>query len=187
MLLAKNNCICGQMANENIANNNKITNNTTQEEVNYADGVAGIETYDFSNLPDTKDKVEIKSVKKVKKSYNEEDLMLLAGIIQNEAGSDFCNDEMQKYVGSVVVNRVKSDYFPDSIEKVIFQKNPRQYDITDNFYSPTKRAIKNAKYVLENGSVLPSNCLFQGETKQGDGVYKTIKTIISTTYICYKN
>jgi spore germination cell wall hydrolase CwlJ-like protein len=186
MLLAKNNCICGQMANENIANNNKITNNVTQEEVNYVDGVAGIETYDFNDLPDTKDKVEIKSVKKVKKSYSEEDLMLLAGIIQNEAGSDFCSNYHQKIIASVVENRVKSDYFPDSIEEVIFQKG--QYAITDKeFYNPTKRAIRNAKYVLENGSILPSNCLFQSEFSQGDGVYLKIKTIISTTYICYKN
>jgi spore germination cell wall hydrolase CwlJ-like protein len=172
-----------QKKNENIRYERTIVKDEVNEPIDY---IVGLETYDFNNLPDVKDKVETKSVKKVKKSYSEEDLMLLAGIIQNEAGSDFCSNYHQKIIASVVENRVKSDYFPNSIEEVIFQKG--QYAITDKeFYNPTKRAIRNAKYVLENGSILPSNCLFQSEFSQGDGVYMKIKTIISTTYICYKN
>jgi hypothetical protein len=130
-------------------------------------------------------KVSIQKEKK-KHTYSKEDLMLLAGVIQNEAGSDFCTNYHQRVIGSVIINRVKSDYFPNSIKKVITQKG--QYDIHDeNLYNPSKRAIKNARYVLDNGSILPSNCLFQSEFPQGDFVYTTIETPISTTYICGKN
>lgn len=123
----------------------------------------------------------------IKEKYTKEDLKLLAGIIENEAGSDFCNDEMQLAVASVVINRVNSDQFPDTIKKVIFQKNPKQYAINKKIFKhPSTRAYKNAKYVLENGSTLPENCLFQSEFKQGK-VYKKFKTIISTTYICFKD
>ena len=131
-------------------------------------------------------KTEKKQTKK-KNNYSKEDLELLSGIIQNEAGSDFCSDYHQQCVASVVLNRTNSDYYPNSIKEVIFQNKPKQYDVQKEFYNPSKRAIKNAKYILENGSILPSNCLFQSEFKQGDGIYDSIDTPISTTYICYKN
>lgn len=123
------------------------------------------------------------------KPYTQEDLDLLAGIIENEAGGNFCSNKHQRAVCSVVINRVKSDYFPNTIKEVIFQDDPKQYDIRmERFNHPSKRAYKNAKYVLEHGSTLPDNCIFQSEYKQGDGVYgKPYKTPISTTYICYKD
>lgn len=144
-------------------------------------------------IPIVKEKVKKKTKHHKKKntkkhSYTKEDLRLLAGIIQNEAGSKFCNNRMQRDIASVVLNRVKSKYFPNTIRKVIFQKNPKQYDVRLNrFNHPSKRAIKNAKYVLEHGSTLPDSCIFQSEFRQGDFVYKVYKTKISTTYICYKN
>lgn len=133
--------------------------------------------------------VEVQKVKKEKKNtYSEEDLMLLAGIIENEANSDSCTDKHQRAVVSIVLNRVKSDYFPNTIEGVLFQTEPTiQYDIQPRFYNPTKRSIKNAKYVLENGSLYPSNCVFQSESLQGDGKYTEFKSNGSITYICYKN
>jgi hypothetical protein len=131
--------------------------------------------------------VQKEKKKESKNTYSAEDLKLLSGIVQNEAGSDYCSNYHQQCIASIVINRVKSDKYPDSIHDVIFQKDPTQYAIGDGFYNPTKRAIKNAKYILENGSILPSNCLFQSEFKQGDGVYDIIDTPRSTTYICYKN
>lgn len=124
-----------------------------------------------------------------KRSYTKEDLRLLAGIIESEAGANYCNNRHQLAVASVVLNRTKSKYFPKTIKDVIFQRNPKQYSInTKAFNHPSKRAYKNAKYVLEHGSTLPKNCIFQSEFKQGDGVYgKPFKTPRSTTYICYKN
>lgn len=136
---------------------------------------------------ETPTKAPTEAPKKVKhktknKSYTNEDLRMLAGIIENEAGSDFCSNSQQRYCASVVLNRVKHDYYPDTIKEVIFQKG--QYAIGKHFKTPSKRAYKNAKYILEHGSIIPSDCIFQSEFRQGDYVYKIFKTKISTTYIC---
>ena len=49
-----------------------------------------------------------------------DDVTLLAALIQCEAGG--CSYDCQLAVGSVVVNRVKSGAFPNSVYKVIYQK-----------------------------------------------------------------
>lgn len=74
----------------------------------------------------------------------------------------------QRYVASVVLNRVTDSRFPNSLEGVIFQK--RQYAcISDgNFYrTPTERNWMNAKWILENGSILPQKVVWQSGGRQG--------------------
>lgn len=61
------------------------------------------------------------------------EIELLAQLIQAEAGNQ---DELGKrYVADVVLNRVDSKDFPDTIEDVIFQMNPVQFScvIDGNF------------------------------------------------------
>lgn len=114
------------------------------------------------------------------RSYTEEDLYILAHVICGEAQS--YPDQEQLYVGSVVLNRVNHGKFPNSIKGVVFQKN--QYSCTrdGNYYrTPTERNWANARYLLENGSVLPDNVVFQSGGRQGKGVY--VKT--SAHYYCY--
>lgn len=116
-----------------------------------------------------------------KPGYTEEDLEILTRVITGEAHT--YSDEHQLAVGSVVLNRVKSDKFPNTIKEVVFQKGQYACTKDGNYYrEPTKRNIENAKYLLENGSVLPENCVYQAEFKQGSGVYKKI----GRTYICYE-
>lgn len=118
-------------------------------------------------------------------SYSEKDLEILSHIICGEAQS--YSDELQLAVGSVFLNRVKDSRFPNTFEEVAFQK--RQYACTrdGNYYrQPTEKNIANAKYLLENGSVLPENVVFQAEFKQGKGVYKTIEVgKRRKMYFCY--
>ena len=118
-------------------------------------------------------------------SYSEKNLEILSRIICGEAQS--YSDELQLAVGSVFLNRVKDPRFPNTFEEVAFQK--RQYACTrdGNYYrKPTDKNIANAKHLLENGSVLPENVVFQAEFKQGKGVYKTIKIgKRRKMYFCY--
>ena len=118
-------------------------------------------------------------------NYSEKDLEILSRIICGEAQS--YSDELQLAVGSVFLNRVKDSRFPNTFEEVAFQK--RQYACTrdGNYYrKPTDRNIANAKYLLENGLVLPENVVFQAEFKQGKGVYKTIEVgKRRKMYFCY--
>ena len=118
---------------------------------------------------------------------NAEELEILARIIHGESGSDWCSDKMQLYVGSVFLNRVASDYFPNTFEEVAFQDNGNQYSCTRKcsgyWQTPTERDYTNARILLEQGSQLPANVLFQSQFKQADGVY----TQEGNQYFCYKN
>ena len=116
--------------------------------------------------------------------YTEEDYELLAHLIFSEAGSDWCSDKLQLYTGSVVLNRVISKYYPNNIHDVIYQ--PGQYSVVKSGAInkiPNQRAYDCARFLLENGSVLPSNVIFQSQHIQGDGIYEKVQN----TYFCYKN
>lgn len=113
-------------------------------------------------------------------SYTEEDLYVMAHVLAGECQS--CPDREQLYVGSVVLNRKSHPSFPNSIKGVVFQKG--QYSCTrdGNYYrEPTDRNWANAKALLENGSVLPANVIWQSGGRQGKGVY--VKT--RWHYYCY--
>ena len=114
---------------------------------------------------------------------NTEDIELLARLIYAEAGSVKCTYEMRYLVGSVVINRVESKYFPNSIEEVIYQRG--QYAcITDGHINnqPTEECYQIAKDLLENGTTAPETVLYQAEFKQGSGVYQKIQNM----YFCYR-
>lgn len=126
---------------------------------------------------------------KLNSNINEDDLYWLSQIVMQEMGGDWVSDELQQMVASVIINRVNSEYFPNTVKDVIFQKG--QYAGVEYLsrVEPTDKVIENCKYILENGSILPNNVVFQAEFVQGDGVYYTYydKYVGSTTYFCYKN
>lgn len=123
-----------------------------------------------------------------KPKYTEEDLDLLARIINAEAGCSWIPDWVQQCVGSVVLNRVKSPRFPNTIPDVIYQ--PGQYypkgSSTLNL-TPDARTVENARYLLEHGSILPDNVVFQSNLVAGSGIFKSYydRWLGTTTYFCY--
>lgn len=115
-------------------------------------------------------------------AINEEDLELLAHLIFAEAGSDWIEDETLYYVGSVVLNRVNSDLFPDTIYEVIYQRGQYACTWDGNIEkTPTDRCYVIAEDLLRNGSVLPEEVVFQAEFTQGSGVYAYQDNL----YFCY--
>ncbi len=115
------------------------------------------------------------------------DLYILSHIINAEAGDDNCSHELRIAVGSVVLNRVADPDFPNTIHDVVFQEG--QYAPTwDGSYEkiPSEDSIETAKYLLENGSQIPANCVYQANFEQGSGTWKPFETIYGITYICYK-
>ena len=140
----------------------------------------------------TKDKIKFEAelIEVEEALYTDEDLDLLSSIMYAEVGCSWIPDEVQLYVGSVVLNRVKSPLFPDTLYDVIYQEG--QYSPTWNGSinnEPDERTIANAKKLLEEGSVLPENVLFQANFVQGSGVhyYYYDETLGTTTYFCYGN
>lgn len=119
------------------------------------------------------------------KPYTEEDLYVLSHIISAEAGN--CSEDMMLSVGSVVLNRVQDDRFPDTIEEVVFQQG--QYSPTWNgayYAEPTEAACEVAKTLLEEGPTIDPSVVWQAEFPQGQGVYDTIDSPWGTTmYFCY--
>lgn len=120
-------------------------------------------------------------------SYSDYDLDLLARVIYAEAGCYWIPDWVQLYVGSVVLNRVDSDIYPNTIEEVLY--DPGQYvPVSFENATPDERTISNARQLLENGSILPPDVLGQNGFAAGDGIYAQyydvyLDTVIYFTYV----
>lgn len=115
-------------------------------------------------------------------AYTDEEVEILALIIYQEAGADYCSDDTRRKVGSVFLNRVKSSLFPNTFREVAIQK--QQYGtlywtgikwpdraVKEQETHAVQRAYTVAKELLENGSILPDNVIYQAEFPQGDGIY----------------
>lgn len=119
--------------------------------------------------------------------YTNEELDFMTAVIYYEAGADYCSDEWQLMVGSVVMNRVNDSRFPNTIQEVLTQEGQYQ-PFQDGIHLPQnvekkviERAKKNAKKVLEGYRNCPKTVVWQAEFVQGKGVYKKI----GNTYFCY--
>lgn len=100
-------------------------------------------------------------------TYTDEDLYVLSHIISAEAGN--CGEDMLIAVGSVVLNRVADERFPDTIKEVVF--DPGQYSPTWNgtyYNEPTDDALEVAEFLLENGSQLPADVIYQSNEIIGE-------------------
>jgi len=101
-------------------------------------------------------------------SDNMSDLNILARLIAAEAGPNKLDELM---VGSVAVNRVASDRFPNTFWEVVSQGNGGQYACyaDGNFQNakPTDREIASAVQVLSGQFSIPENVLGQSANVQG--------------------
>lgn len=117
------------------------------------------------------------------KAVPENELELLANLINAEAGADWCSDEMMYGVGSVVLNRIESDKFPDTLEGVIFQSGQYQCTWDGNMNKPVcERSYRIAYDLLSNGSTYPKNVVYQAGFTQGSGIHEKIQNM----YFCYE-
>lgn len=92
-------------------------------------------------------------------NYTAEDLDLLSRLIYSEGGIE--SYETQLMIGSVVMNRVDSPKFPNTIREVIYQKN--QFSVTFIYkggipmidHPADEDAKRAALEILTYGSILP--------------------------------
>lgn len=130
-----------------------------------------------NSITTTSGKKTVKPKKKKAGSYSKAELRLMASIINCEAGGE--SFQGQVAVGIVVMNRVKSDLFPNSIKKVIYQKGQfspvrngslqkklKQYDAGKIHSAQWKSCIKAAKQALSGRTVIK----LKGKTKSMKGV-----------------
>lgn len=120
------------------------------------------------------------------KRYTEDDLFYLAAAVCREAGGE--SEEIQLLVANVIINRVKSSFYPDTIYGVLTQH--RQYGMMwkygisfpqDADKDTIAHCYKVAERILGGEMVCPENVLFQAEFVQGSGIYKQFDGF----YFCY--
>lgn len=131
-------------------------------------------------------KIDDNNLKNVKVSYD--DLRLLTKVIIMEAGSSWLSDEWKLSVGEVLLNRVASPEFPNTLYKCVYQKGQYANVYTSKFKNMklTKRETKLAWRLLSGERHLVKSVVFQSESRQGSGVYKVLQSRGSgTTYFCY--
>ena len=121
------------------------------------------------------------------KSYTEDDLFYLAAAVCREAGGE--SEEIQLLVANVIINRVNSSYYPDTIYEVLTQYKQYgtmwKYGVSFPDWADEKvkeQCYSVAQRILEGERFCPENVLFQAEFKQGSGIFKQFG---DDYYFCY--
>ena len=118
-----------------------------------------------------------------------DDLLLLSRLIYAEAGSNWLSEDWKMAVGEVVLNRVASPEFPDTIREVIVQ--PGQYhgpaEEYLNHLTPNRASICAALKLLNGERVLNDPAVvFQSNAILGSGVFLELQDQwLGSTYLCY--
>ena len=128
--------------------------------------------------------------------YDEATLDLLARLCEAEVGIE--SYQCKVYVASVVLNRCLSEYHPDTIEEVIWERvcGTPQFSVTIKHngtcmlesVEPSEDSFKAAQYVLDHGPQLPKDVtVFYSTTCKGDWVTtrKTYTTLDHTIFAYY--
>jgi len=119
---------------------------------------------------------------------DESEIELLARLITAEAGYSSAYDpldyeELCYLTGSVVINRIKSEKFPDTLQEVINQRGQYQCVVNGHInreYDDTAWEI--SEELLLYGTEIDEAVVFQSEFRQGSGIYRQI----GNQYFCYE-
>ena len=124
-----------------------------------------------------------KTRKKDLKEAEHSDVELLAEVMYHENWNTDPDHLAAYYTGAVVMNRVNSDVWPDTIRDVLYQSG--QYSTTRKFFTKELpgECLEMAKRIIEEGTPdVPETVVFQSMRKQGSGVWKQVETV----YFCYE-
>ena len=117
-----------------------------------------------------------------------DDLYLLAKVIESEAGSAWLPEDWKMAVGEVVLNRVASPEFPDTLSDVVYQ--PGQYSGSGSSYfqrlTPSRQSAEIAARLLGGERVLNEpSVVFQSNAALGSGIFLEMEDkLLGTTYFC---
>lgn len=112
-------------------------------------------------------------------TYTPQELEMLALVIYQEAGADWCSDETRLMVGTVVMNRIADPRFPDTMHEVVTEERaygrlhwtgivwPSRASYPEEAHA-IERAFTIAKQILLGERTLPDDVVFQSEYIMGD-------------------
>lgn len=119
--------------------------------------------------------------------FDEDDVYWLSHIICAEAGGE--PDAGQVAVGNVVLNRVRSGLYPDTIYGVIFDvQGTIQFEPVANgtvFNDPTDKSVRTAKLALRGVSVV-GDCMYFFNPSLSEGTWIVENCTYSTTIGCHR-
>lgn len=125
----------------------------------YAGFTEAIQNAETMTEPVEVEESEKEIAKESANRWSPEDYETMAHLIYAEGGGQ--GETCMLYIGSVLLNRVESDRFPDTLKECINQ--PGQYSVK-NWYmnrEPSEEAYFVAEYLLTEGSELPDFVLYQ--------------------------
>lgn len=115
-----------------------------------------------------------------------DELLLLARVIDAMAGSDWLSDDFRMCVGEVVLNRVASPEFPDTLYKVVYQRG--QYTVVNaarfSTLIPRRECVDCALRLLQGERHMVPAVVYQGEALQGELFTMFPDRRLGTTYFC---
>lgn len=121
------------------------------------------------------------------KDYTDNDLFYLAAAVCREAGGE--SEEIQLLVANVIINRVNSSIYPNTIYEVLTQYMQYGTMWKDGISFPDwaddnvkEQCYSVAQRILEGERYCPEDVLFQAEFPQGSGIYKQFG---DDYYFCY--
>lgn len=132
------------------------------------------------------EKIDALGINETKIKFDE--LLLLSKIIYAEAGSEWLSDDWKMCVGEVVLNRVASPEFPNTVAAVLAQ--PGQYYGANSRYFnnllPTERCAGLALRLLKGERVMNDpSVVFQANFRQGSGTHTACyDRYLGWTYFC---
>ena len=119
--------------------------------------------------------------------YTEEDLYWLSRVISAESQGESLYGQIA--VGNVVLNRVASPEFPNTIKSVVFDtKNAIQFEPTANgtiYLEPTEKSILAAQLVL-HGANSVDNCMYFFNPTLSQGTWIRENRTYYTTIGCHR-
>lgn len=118
-----------------------------------------------------------------------EELWLLSKIIYAEAGCAWLSMDWKMSVGEVVLNRIASPEFPNTMREVLEQ--PGQYYGKNSGYfnnlKPAADCVEAARRLLSGARILGEPAVvFQSNYRLGGGVYLELRDpALGSTYLCW--
>ena len=157
--------------------------NAMQELCMSGDTAAGEELERLRNL-----KIDLLEMSEPKIAF--QDLNLLSKLIASEAGSSWLPMEWKMAVGEVLLNRVASPEFPDTIADCVYAPGQYYSVMTGAFYSllPDYDCVIAATRLLYGERVLnDASVVFQSNFRQGEIFLVMQDACLGSTYFCKSN
>jgi len=119
--------------------------------------------------------------------YDAVELYWLSRVISAESGAEPLNGQIA--VGNVVLNRVASDTFPNTVPGVVFDRNfAVQFEPVENgtiYNTPTAQSVTAAKRAL-NGESVVGNALYFYAPALSQGIWINANRAYLTTIGCHR-